>query len=522
MRNYGSKDFAPSSVTPLLSVVVPVGIVSAAISAFCFSATQLWLSPEARGYIVLAGGIAERFDFSHDLFLLRTPGYPILLAGLFKTFGSSTPEVLRVLQFTMVVATALIIAAITWHLTHRRTVAVLTGILCASNVQLLGFANMVMSEIPYTLALTLSIYYLIRFLQTGQGLVLALSSLFVGVSYLFRPIGLAGLAICLLACLIRIRRESSPFRFRRMASFTFQASLPAMTLIAPWFVYLHHRGGDTSAALGPALYRRTVTLDRLDTKSPHLVEDVRITIDEAKRLGTIRPDADPLDGGSALEAFTLLGRKSYPQTCARLRQIGVDLIQEHAGLFAWRSLLYAAWTVCEPDSSWRFLPGGAKGIEISGREWRRSSDALFWDCATYEPMMRRLIEPFLEYFPLSSEPRSTTPAWSLILSKIHRFFESPVPIMHRNAYECFVLLCLFGFLTSIFTLRRPEWFLVGCVILLHIVGSSILVGPVPRYAVPIQPLLPLGAALAVTALFRVFARVSLRRGSPTTPAPAYL
>ena len=87
----------------VLGVLVVVGVAAVLVEGFVFSASRLWFMPDSAWYISLATGLAERWDFSQNLFQFRTPGYPLFLAALFLLFGHSAGVALLVVQHAMVV-----------------------------------------------------------------------------------------------------------------------------------------------------------------------------------------------------------------------------------------------------------------------------------------------------------------------------------------------------------------------------------------------------------------------------------
>ena len=189
---WNRQDFVGSSSSPALSSVRPsrwhgtvglhrclwiVLLASLVTNGLSLAASQLWIYPDSVDYIQLAGGIADRFDFHNELYLIRTPGYPIFLAVIFKIFGSSSPMAILILQHLMVVVIALLASMIAHQLTNRLCVRMATGLFCAGSLQLLSYANLLLTETSFTLAVITYVYFIIRYHREGGTRHLILSSL---------------------------------------------------------------------------------------------------------------------------------------------------------------------------------------------------------------------------------------------------------------------------------------------------------------------------------------------------------
>ena len=70
------------------------------------------------------------------MFLVRPYGYPLMLAAIFRVFGSSSPVAIVVVQHAMLVVVAVLASLIAWHATYRRPVALMTGLLTGRNYKL--------------------------------------------------------------------------------------------------------------------------------------------------------------------------------------------------------------------------------------------------------------------------------------------------------------------------------------------------------------------------------------------------
>jgi len=530
----------PPRVAPVLWLVALTALL---ISALAMSATQLWAAPESGGYVRLGADIAERFDFGDDLFLLRTPGYPLLLAAIFYLFGAASPTAILTLQYAMVIGTAVLTALIAWHITNRRNVALLSGLFCAGSLHLLGFACVIMSEVTYTFALTASVLLLIKYHRYGRLRCLVLASLIVGMSYLQRPMGLTLLAVCIAAAAHRtwaapsstagLFRSATYFkrglggfahrhsRRKRRVSFlvsTAAAILPAMVLVGPWMAFVSRRSPTAGSFAGPALYRRLVTIDHLDSTTSAAMADIRAVVDQAKDLGLLRPQQDYRDGPAVIAAYQTAHGLTHAQACAKLWQADLDLLREHAWPVARKTAAHVAWTLLVPDSSYRYVPGGPAGLQIGAKHWVRARNADVFDSATYEPMMSRYLDPYRRYLPLRADPTSTTGPWTAAVAWLHRRLEATpaIPALGISPYEAYMTLCILGILGSMASRERFAWLLLAVVVFAQVWGSAFLVGCVPRYAVPVHPLMHIFGAFVIVTAGRAVASVagSAKRSIP--------
>jgi len=492
-------------------VILLVAVIAVAVNIFALSASQLWVCPDTSFYVALAGGIVERFDFSSDLFLIRPPGYPLMLAAIFAAFGSWSPAAILFVQHAMVVATAVVTALTAWCLTSHRVIALLAGLMCAFSLQLLAFTNVIITEVPYTLALVLCVYFLVQSHRCGGGASLGLASLMGGVSYLFRPIGMSVVAVCVLAAVLRFWKENgaddgrSPLacrrRWRSACAYAALAVVPALAVTAPGMVLnkaMH--GGDLSTRCANlALYHRVLFMDRLDATKSESLNDIRAVVHDAVAQGALPADADYRLWGPVWKSYKAVRGASLAESSVIMGQAARDLIRENPLPTLERTLRYSFWMLMVPDAFYRFQPDGAPGIRAATGDCNRDPNAELFDIATYEPMLRRWIDPYQEYLPLRSDTRFATPMWSDLATWFHRHVEKGPSVLGLgdSPYEDFTWLCLIGVVGSLLTRRRTTWLLVTAVVVLQIGVSAFLAGPTPRYAVPVKPLLLLYAALPV-------------------------
>jgi hypothetical protein len=476
--------------------------------------SQLWVAPDTSYYVELAGGIVERLDFRSQLFLIRPAGYPLLLAGIFAVFGGASATAILVIQHLMVVAVSLIIALIAWELTESRAGAFAAGAMSACSLQLIAFANVIMTEVPYTLALVAGAYFVIVYHLYGRPRSLALASLFAGISYLLRPVGMTLVAVCLLAALHRVliaHRESDGRWFRRAAMAAMIALAPAFAVTLPGIIQnkIVHGGDLSRRCANLALYYRVVCMDKLDSRNSAALNDIRGVVAQAVAQGSLPPGTDHQQWGHVWKAYESVRGAGLAEASEMMGRAARDLIREFPGRAAALSIKYCYWILMVPDSFYRFQPGGAPGQITAEGESIRDAAAEIYSAQTYEPMMRRWTGPYEGYLHLQSQrpagrfPRlqaGATALWTGINRWFYRHIEKGEPVLLLDSpYEAFTALCLVCGVASLATRRRWTWMLVLSLIALQIGVSAVLAGPTPRYAVPVKPLILLFPAMAVGA-----------------------
>lgn len=487
------------------SVALTVVAVALAINAFSFAASQLWVSPDASYYVELAGGLADHADFRSQLFLIRPPGYPFFLAAMFLFFGSASPVAIMVAQHLMVVGVAYLITLIAWRMTQNTAGALASGLMASVSLQLITYANLVMTEVPFTLALVWAVYYLIVYHQSGRLSALAMASLLTGISYLFRPIGMALLPVCVGAALYELIRSNGVRRFfaglierqgfRNISRRIIFATAPACFVVLPCMAQnqLIHGGDLSTRCADLALYFRIVYMDKLDSNSSAALNDIRTVVQEARDKGLIIPDADYRLWGPVWQAYEKVRGVGLADSSRIMGRAARDLIAEHPTAVALGTVRYSFWMILVPDGFYRFHPDGAPGIQLDNGECRRDPNAAILASNTYEPMMRPWTKPYEHYLPLRSDATSLTPLWSGLSRWFYQNIEKGPSLMGigDSPYEFFGWICFLGMALAMFLPSRGCWMIIIAAIAMQVVVSAFLAGPTPRYAVPVRPLLVL-------------------------------
>jgi len=163
--------------------------------------------PDTPSYLQPTMNLLEHHAFrnaSGEPEIMRTPGYPLFLAGILAAGWGLTGVV--VIQHLLALIMAWMIAA---HLKSRQGVptSLAAGGLVGVNFLLMLYPGMLLSEILFSFLITSSFLILVQGLdrETGAVRTLAIAALLGGAAVLVRPIGLFLFAPVLVSLLLRPR-----------------------------------------------------------------------------------------------------------------------------------------------------------------------------------------------------------------------------------------------------------------------------------------------------------------------------
>jgi|GEM_PF-4922315 len=517
-----------------------VGYVALVVHAVSLLSTPLWVYPDSIDYIRLAGGIASRANFADDLFLIRPPGYPMMLAIVFKFFGQASPVVIQILQHAMGVGLALLTVALSLRVSSRRSVALVAGIFCSLSLQVLSYCNMPLTEVPFTLAFLGATYFLVRYWQLPSGKTLMCWSACAGVAYMIKPIGVMLFGIAAIAVGVRIwcrlrsdaKAAGQPFVHAarlfvgHCGTTAGVAMIPLLLIVAPWVVYRTggHSSSATASCLDYVLYLRPLEFDRLDistTKSMAML-DIRSVVAEASSRGLVPPEADYRDRLTAIHAYQRLRGLSFSQGTKILGRAGLDVMLEHPRLTLLNTIKYAVWMLLSPDPVYRFVPGGAPGVD-----GQRDQAAEFYGISTYSHgpgSWEKTLQEQASFLPLSSRPRLATRSWKAMVSAFRSHIDRRRWSLGigDSLYEMFVLFCLSGAVLFVWRYRDGPALILLLTFAFYIGISAFFGGSQTRYVVVVKPLLCLWTGFSAVVFFDAIAffyggHVAARKGSPDVP-----
>jgi len=519
-----------------------VAIVAVVVHAVSILSTPLWVYPDSVDYIELAGGLVQRGDWSNELFLVRPPGYPLLLAGIFELFGQFSPLAIQVLQHALGIATALLTVATALRVTRQAKVALIAGVLCAVSLQILAYCNMPLTEIPFTFTIVGATYYLVRYRQSGSLRLLVVCGLFAGLGYMIKPIGVFFFGPMALVVLVREwagvygRVQASPDAstggvdrrlscyVRRLAWAACAAGTPVVLVALPWVIQSArtHASNGTSRCLDYVLYFRPVELGRLDSPSTRsaAMRDIWQVVAEAERRGLIKSPADHRDRLTVIQAYERVRGMPFAESSKVLGRAGLDILLENPVTVAVSTVKDAAWLLMAPDPVYRFVPGGAPGIG-----GQRDKSAELYDVSTYSvgpASWEGTLAGHRAYLPMDQAPRVMTPAWVKVKELFRAHVDrGPSPLTVRDSlYEEFMLFAVLAGVVLVVRRRSLDACIPLLILTLYVGISALLAGSQTRYAVVVKPILFIWAGWGIVAcvdvLVLIVRRLAPRRAHPVT------
>lgn len=197
---------------------------------------------DTRYYLELTQNLLEYGTFEAPSYpeqsLVRTPGYTIFLAILFRFFGTAPGNVVLV-QLLMTVGICGLIYAIGKRLRGSKA-GLAAGWIYALNPNSLFWALTILSDTFFTFLLTIASYHFLLFILESRNRNLIFSGTLLGFATLVRPVGLLVIPLWAFMVMIRLYRKSGKVgaTLIRAGLFTVAAAI----LVLPWFVrnYLKH------------------------------------------------------------------------------------------------------------------------------------------------------------------------------------------------------------------------------------------------------------------------------------------
>lgn len=339
----------PANRTSVLLFVLGFALAIRVGAAFWWQARlpdpRAFAYGDSASYWVLAQHIVRGEPYCYGIDqspVFRTPGYPLLLAGLFCVTGDDPPVIwARLLGAALGAATVGGVICLTRQLFDFRT-ALVAGLLAAVYPGAIGMSVFVLSEAPFCLVMVGQLICWVKLTQTTErraeiGWSLAIGGL-AGLATLIRPSWLLFTPFALGAGVLWGRHT------RRDALHATIVLLAIAVTMSPWWIRNYRVTGSlvlTTLQMGASLY---------DGLNPHATGASDMRFVEAFHQEQLRADAiapKPLAG-------------TYSQRLDnRMRQAAIGWVRSHpgeaAGLMVTKFFrLWSPWPHAAEMQSWTF------------------------------------------------------------------------------------------------------------------------------------------------------------------------
>lgn len=470
------------SAHPDLVAVLLIMLVAFTLrSAFAFRAPA-FVTKDSIEYVEPALALVDGEPFI--LAQRRTPVYPLFMSGAVAVFGRDLLGI-TFAQHLLGVITAAFTYGI-GRLTFGRAAGLLAGLAAALSSPLLIYEHYLITESVFTFFLILAILLLVAGLRSERRAYFAAGGLALGMAALTRPVGQAVLVALPFAALFVFRRWRPSIMAVALAGGCFAL------FVVPWAIRNQVVYGTAGAAsTGRFLISRSVKHER---NFIFYEKDVGAFPGEAPPRTRARQIAQEVtdkrpEPGQVFQRIRDELQLTEAQTDAMLRDIATEAIMRDP-------ILWVSGTV---DMFYELLKGAPKEEDVS---WHQEVHDQPRVANSWGPRFNYLLEP-----PPPAHVNEAREAGQLA----HIFRPS------RFAWWIVGLGLVGAVLSLVVRAYRPALlpFLVALVL---IVVSAMLVGDVPRYRFPVDPLMYVMAAGGAVGLVRVAVRLARRARTVPTPA----
>ncbi|MFP4052823.1 MAG: glycosyltransferase family 39 protein [Phycisphaerae bacterium] len=434
-----------------LGVVLATAVaLSAALVGVALSATKgtSLQAPDSSDYLQLARSLRDTGSLDPlGTSVFRTPGYPILLAGA-RWAGDALGRASGGVALLLLVQQSLL-AWVTYRLGRQffpRGTATAAAALLVVSPAVLASSVRVLSDTPFAILLTASLWLMVRHLHTGRWKHLLAAAALLAAGCYVRPVGLV-MALLYVAVLV-VRRG----RLARTAAFV--ALL--VTLLAPWVVRNGTRAGywgfSSNFPTTLYVYSAPLTLEAAEGL-PASQARHQVTRRALQRAGALAEDPTLGEWIAAQQATAAEVIAQYPGTYAAIHLRGA----------------LAFW-----------LPGGTDVLEVAGAtRGQRGTLAVL-----REGGLTAAVKHYFDGNAVAAVAAGGT------------------ALLHG-------LIVLGAVVAACAGLRHPGRIPAGVWLMAAMLLTAFLLGgPVttPRFRVPLQPVLCLAAAAGWGHLWRYFRR----------------
>jgi 4-amino-4-deoxy-L-arabinose transferase-like glycosyltransferase len=460
-----ARPFASLARHPDLALLAVVVLVAAGLRLAFALRVPVFVTKDSLEYIQPALGLVGGGAF--ELAQRRTPVYPLFIAGSVGLFGQDLLAI-TFAQHLLGVATAGLAYAI-GRLTFGRVAGLLAGLLAALSGPLLIYEHYLITEPVFAFLLVGAVGLFVAGLRTERRALIALGGLTLGLAALTRPVGQAVLVVLPFAFLAHYRAWRPTLQSCALAAGCFAL------VVVPWAIRNQVVYGTAGAAsIGRFLISRSVKHER---DFVFYEKDVGAYPGEAAERTRARQIAQevtnkrPEPGQIFQRVRDELGL-TEARTDALLKDIALEAIMRNPGLWVEGTVEMFSELVrgAPKEESVRWHLGVHDQPRVAN-QWSGAGLAHLLGAPT--PAQARELD--------RAEP----------LARIFR------PTQHTGAL---VVLFLAGMAAALLRPHPRPALLPALVVLVLLAASAALVGDVPRYRYPIDPLLYAVAAGGLTSL----------------------
>lgn len=444
---------------PVLASVLVVGLVASLVRLALLVQSPLVVTNDGVLYTHWAWAIAH--GQWPPVPSYRTPGYPLLVAGIFDAVGRD-PLAVHAVQRVLGVLAAGVVAGVAASLVKRGRrpglalpVGLLCGLIPALDPRPLALEGFLLSE---TLGVFLAVVLLV--LPMGLGRFRTWHVVWIafaaGLLCLTRPAFQVAVPLVLLAVVL----VPGPARPRVRAAALLAGVGVFLATIGPWLVYNHRRGvGGLGEGGGAVLWLGLAMAGRLDTSlapTPELAAEYDRIVGDNPHPGTLH------------EYVFSIGTFERDDVRAHISNWAMRSVREHPGDYAigvlhaalWQSDYLPRWSK-PPDHETRWF---VRRVAVDARH--RGPGSNFNIEGEPDPLVRAL----------SMDRPSRGVAW---------IFNAWASQRHHGAWTLLLLVIAVG--AGVVSLVRRRWSLAllfagsGVVFALH----AALVSPYGRYSMPV-------------------------------------
>ncbi|MFN8521717.1 MAG: glycosyltransferase family 39 protein [Chloroflexota bacterium] len=432
---------------------------------------------DSESYLGPAFDLARGSGF--DLSLKRTPGYPVFVAASIAAVG----EDLRALGFIQHLLGCLS-AVLTFAL--GRTVfgtasGLLAGLSIAMHGGLLLSEQSVMTEALFNPLIAASLTTLVMASRTGRYRWFTVAGLLIGISVLTRPVAQSLIPLLAIAGALTL----APWPRRARLTLVGLAAYGLITV--PWSVYTAaDRDSAAIGSLGQSLVGRTARHDRGTFAACYGQSADRAGDDNRRRAALVLQQA--ADRGSSGKAINTRLRRELGLTAAEadrlMRDIALEAIRCDVGEYLRGSLQRFVRLASGSTERLTTLRGVS---DVARREWEDTDT-------------RHLLPP-----ATTAEDRSAAAAAILVALYQPGYLGPLLPLLALVACA----------LAAWSPTHRPA-LLLGLATVALLAVSAALVGNVPRYRYPVDPLIAVLAAGAAGEIVQHLGHLAAHRGRRAT------